>query len=148
VGSVAVTVGSADYVWAVPFDRRNLLHILQSMLSAVEKYGIAAPARVEIRLVDDNTMRTVNTRFMSCPGPTNVLSFPGGEDMPGLILVSPGAVSRECLIYGQRPDEYMLLLLAHGVAHLAGFEHGPAMNTVCDICMAAARQKLNSRTSC
>lgn len=139
---IDITADSAEYVWAIPFDRRSLCRALRVMLSAAEEKGVSVPECVEVRLVDDKAMRAANSRFTSCPGPTNVLSFPGGSDMPGLILISSGAVLRECLLYGQRPAEYALLLLAHGLAHLAGLEHGVDMDGVCGACVAAARRTL------
>jgi probable rRNA maturation factor len=143
VKEIDIAADSAEYVWAMPFDRRNLRHALRAMLSAAEEKGISVPECVEVRLVDDKAMRAENSRFTGCRGPTNVLSFPGGDDMPGLILMSSGAVPRECLLYGQRPADYTLLLLAHSLAHLAGLEHGADMDDVCDVCVAAARRTLN-----
>jgi probable rRNA maturation factor len=139
---IDIMADSAEYVWAMPFDRRDLRRALRTMLSAAEEKGVSVPERVEVRLVDDKAMRAANSRFTGCPGPTNVLSFPGEGDMPGLILVSSGAVLRECLLYGQRPAEYTLLLLAHGLAHLAGLEHGAGMDGLCDVCVTAAGQTL------
>ncbi|MDR2574477.1 MAG: rRNA maturation RNase YbeY [Desulfovibrio sp.] len=142
VEGVDVTAGSADYIWTMPFDRRGMSRALEAMIAAVRRQGLPFSERVEMRLVDDNAMRDMNARFMSCPGSTNVLSFPGEGDMPGLILVSSGAISRECLLYGQRPADYILLLLAHGIAHLAGLEHGREMGRMCDACVAAAKRTL------
>jgi probable rRNA maturation factor len=143
VKEIDVTADSAEYVWATPFDRRSLRRALGLMLSAMEEKGVSAPGCVEVRLVDDKAMRAANSRFAGCPGPTNALSFPGEGDMPGLILMSSGAVLRECLLYGQRPAEYTLLLLAHGLAHLAGLEHGADMDGICDVCVAAVGQTVS-----
>ncbi|MDR1660358.1 MAG: rRNA maturation RNAse YbeY [Desulfovibrio sp.] len=144
---IDIMADSAEYVWAMPFDRRSLRHVLRTMLLAAEEKGISIPERLEVRLVNDRDMRAANSRFAGCPGPTNVLAFPGGSDMPGIILMSSGAVLRECLLHGQRPDEYTLLLLAHGLAHLAGLEHGSCMDRICDVCVAAVRRTLNPRLS-
>jgi probable rRNA maturation factor len=143
VKGIDITADSAEYVWAMPFDRRNLRRALRVMLSAAEEKGISVPKCVEIRLVDDKAMCAANSRFTGCSGPTNVLSFPGEDGMPGIILMSSGAVQRECLLYGQRPAEYTLLLLAHGLAHLAGLDHGVDMDGVCDVCVAAAGRTLS-----
>jgi probable rRNA maturation factor len=143
VKGIDIMADSAEYVWAVPFDRPGLRHALRTMLSAAEEKGISVPERVEVRLVNDKAMSAANSRFAGCPGPTNVLAFPGEGGMPGLILMSSGAVLRECLLYGQRPAEYTLLLLAHGLAHLAGLEHGVRMDCICDVCVAAVRRTLN-----
>ena len=68
--------------------------------------------------------------------------LPGGEDLPGILLLSLDTLARECLLYGQEPAEHALRLLAHGMGHLAGLDHGPAMDRVCAACFDAARQAL------
>jgi probable rRNA maturation factor len=137
-----VTTDNTACVWATPFDRRCLTRILDAMLSISENLGLTLPEQVEVRFVDDAAIAAANSRFTACNGPTNVLSFPGEGQMPGLVLVSTGAIRRECLLYGQHPTEYTLSLLAHGLAHLAGLEHGAAMNKICIACIAAARRML------
>lgn len=42
--------------------------------------GGFADAGVEIRLVDDGEIESLNRDFLGCEGPTNVLSFPSEED--------------------------------------------------------------------
>jgi ssRNA-specific RNase YbeY (16S rRNA maturation enzyme) len=36
-------------------------------------------------------------------------------------------LEREAFLYGQEATAYCIRLLAHGLAHLAGRDHGPAM---------------------
>ncbi|MDR1776912.1 MAG: rRNA maturation RNase YbeY [Desulfovibrio sp.] len=142
MSSVVLTVRCREHAWTSALDRRDILTALRAMLSALKKNGLPDPRRVEAHLVDDRTMRDVNRRFLSCDGPTNVLSFPGGGDMPGLILVSSGTLRRECLLYGQPARGYMLSLLAHGLAHLAGLGHGTDMSRMCEACVEAAENAL------
>jgi probable rRNA maturation factor len=83
---------------------------------------------LEVLVADDPGMAKLNRDFCKLPGPTNVLSFPPdhpGE--PGLIAMDADALSRECVLYGQNPQEHATRLLAHALLHLAGFEHGPEM---------------------
>ena len=61
---------------------------------------------------------------MNAFGPTNILSFPGGIDLPGTLLLSIDTLYRECLIYSQTVQEHCLRLIAHGMAHLAQLDHG------------------------
>jgi probable rRNA maturation factor len=84
---------------------------------------------LEIRLVDDKEMARLNLAHLGIPGPTNVLSFPLGEEGPsGLVVLSMDAVLRESFLYGQSPLEQMTRLLAHALLHLAGFDHGHEMD--------------------
>lgn len=95
-------------------------------------------AGVELHLLTDSAMAEVNAAHLSCPGPTNVLSFPGGPGMAGTLLLSLDTLERECLFYGQAPREHLLRLLAHGMAHLAGLDHGPEMDALCAALTEAA----------
>lgn len=91
-------------------------------------------ASFELRLVDDNEMAGLNASFLGLVGPTNVLAFPASDpERPaylGQIALSVDTLSRESLLYGQDPGRHLTRLLAHGLLHLAGFEHGPAMEAM------------------
>ncbi len=95
---------------------------------------------------------------MGCPGPTNVLSFPLEEELAeasapdgpqtfqlGSLVLSVDAVRREAGLYGQDPREHCLRLLAHGLGHLAGYDHGPEMDTLCAAMLEAAQRWLNAQ---
>jgi probable rRNA maturation factor len=85
----------------------------------------------ECILLRDADMAKLNEKYLHCPGPTNCLAFPvAGKGESGLVL-SLDALRRECLLYGQESGEHCIRLLAHGLAHLAGFEHGPVMEHFC-----------------
>ena len=128
------------HAWLLPLNRRELALALRIMLRALAAAESGAPDSVELHLVDDAAVSAANRRFMRCMGPTNVLSFPGGEDLPGILLLSLDTLMRECLLYGQEPAGHALRLLAHGMGHLAGVDHGPAMDRACAACCDAARQ--------
>lgn len=49
----------------------------------------------------------------------------------GSLALSVDALARESFLYGQPPASYCVRLLAHGFAHLLGFEHGAAMEELC-----------------
>jgi probable rRNA maturation factor len=83
----------------------------------------------DLRLVEDGEMAELNSQFLGLAGPTNVLSFPdeSAADHMGHVAICADAVLRESLLYGQDPYEHFLRLLAHGLLHLAGHEHGEEM---------------------
>ncbi len=130
----------AAHAWLLPLSRPELSLALRRMLRALAGNEARAPGAVELHLLDDAAISAANRRFMNCMGPTNVLSFPGGEDLPGILLLSLDTLARECLLYGQEPAEHLLRLLAHGMGHLAGLDHGPAMDRLCAACLDAARR--------
>ena len=100
---------------------------------------------VEIRLMTDAEMLRLHADALGLPGPTNVLAFPesaspvsgaadaGEAEAPSLgsLAISPETLHRECLLYGQEPEDHAVRLLAHGLAHLLGHDHGSAMEAVC-----------------
>ncbi len=90
---------------------------------------------LQVHLVRDRHIITINHQHLQCLGPTNVLSFP-----PDCIVLSLDTLRRECLLYAQDEVEHMLRLLAHGLGHLLGFDHGLPMDTLCASMEEAGRQ--------
>lgn len=135
---------------AFPLSRRELAGVMATILEALGLDG----ASLELSLVDDREMARLNAGFMGCPGPTNILSFPaadgqgdaaGPDSMPastpgampvadgggaylGELALSVDTLAREAHLYGQRPLAHLARLLAHGILHLAGHDHGPTMD--------------------
>nr|WP_092153373.1 rRNA maturation RNase YbeY [Desulfovibrio legallii] len=105
----------------------------------------APPCGVDLHILDDAGISAANRRFLGCVGPTNVLSFPGDAAMPGALLLSLDTLRRECLLYGQEPVEHCLRLLAHGMGHLCGLDHGPLMDALCADFAAAAAAALEGK---
>lgn len=111
------------------------------MCAATAEHGRQVEG-VDLYLITDARMARANGRHLGCTGPTNVLSFPGACGMAGTLLLSLDTLERECLLYGQEPVEHLLRLLAHGLGHLAGLDHGPEMEALCAACEDAARAGL------
>lgn len=108
-----------------------------AMLSAIKQED----KDVEINLVDDATIADLNSSFLQCDGPTNILSFPSTEDGSaqsiGWLALSMDTLERECLLYGQDRTEHALRLIAHGMLHLAGYDHGDEMFALTDVAVDA-----------
>ena len=60
----------------------------------------------------------------------------------GWLALSADTLLRECFLYGQEEQEHCIRLLAHGLAHLAGLDHGPDMDRLADRLEAAAMAAL------
>ena len=138
---VAVMPRHGGAAWLCPLDRRELRRALSAMCAAAGPLGHPV-AGVDLYLITDTDMAAANARHLGCIGPTNVLSFPGGPGMAGTLLLSPDTLERECLLYGQEPVEHLLRLLAHGMGHLAGLDHGPEMDALCTALEEAAEAGL------
>lgn len=98
------------------------------MVWALENQNYTMPKELSLYLVDDKTIAWANATFMKCAGPTNILSFPGMLDLSGTLLLSVQTFLRECCFYGQEQSDYLLRLLAHGLCHVAGLDHGKRMD--------------------
>lgn len=96
-----------------------------------------------LKLVDDREIARLNREFLGCTGPTNILSFPArdpgelgdpDEDLEflGELALSVDTLAREADLYGQAPLVHLARLLAHGILHLAGFDHGEIMFDMTD----------------
>lgn len=132
-----------------PLSRRELMELTAIVL---EMLGLEESS-VTVKLVDDKEITRLNEKFMGCTGPTNVLSFPANgsshECSPevavydeaadsddsgflGELALSVDALSREAELYGQDPAGHLTRLLAHGILHLAGYDHGDEMYDLTD----------------
>ena len=145
-----VTRGGRAAGWKFPLDRYELPLVVKSMLTQAGK----GRAFLEITLLDDDEMTEVHRDFLGCDSPTNVLAFPSGTVAPvknlsnaenkgsfpktagpanlGWIAISYDTLLRESFLYGQEPTLYAIRLLAHGIAHLAGYSHGAEMDDFSD----------------
>lgn len=111
----------------LPLSRNELNPLVARLLAILGLHG----ASVEIRFLDDVEIARLNGEFLGMPGPTNVLSFPADDperpEFLGEIALSVDTLTREAMLYGQHPHEHLVRLLAHGLLHLAGYDHGHAM---------------------
>ena len=129
--------------WLLPLSRTELTSVMNTMLEAIGHAG----KDVEINLVDDAAIADLNSSFLQCDGPTNILSFPATEDGTsqniGWLALSMDTLERECLLYGQERVEHALRLIAHGLLHLAGYDHGEEMFALTDIAVLAGTNTLD-----
>ena len=85
----------------------------------LEAEGVA-DGELSLSFVTDEEMADLHERYMGEPGPTDVLSFPMGEDaLLGDVVVCPREATRN------NPDlgSELRLLVIHGILHLLGYDH-------------------------
>ena len=139
-GTIRIT-RQAGFAWQCPFSRQELIAVLEAMRPLCGLEG----AFLDLTLTDDAAISRINREFLGCAGPTNILSFPSAlTDAPGgaSLVLSLDTLERECLLYGQDMADHALRLLAHGMAHLGGHDHGPAMDAAQDAAVAAGERAL------
>lgn len=87
---------------------------------------------VSVALLSDAQVRALNKAFRGKDAPTNVLSFPsvaaalaGGEEphFLGDVALAYETVVSEAAAQDKTPLQHAAHLVAHGVLHLAGFDH-------------------------
>lgn len=92
----------------------------------------AADRELTLILVDDATIAARNARDRGVEGATDVLSYPTAEPedvgfpwVPHLgdVFVSLDTAERQAAEHGHDTLQEVLVLAAHGVIHLRGFDH-------------------------
>lgn len=102
---------------------------------ALDAMHVHRDAELAILLVDEGAMEQLHVQWMDEPGPTDVLSFPmdelrpGTEDRetpPGLlgdVVLCPQVAESQAKQAGHPLLDELLMLTAHGMLHLLGFDH-------------------------
>lgn len=90
-------------------------------------------AELDLALVGDSEIRTLNRQFRGKDMATDVLSFPSGHQPPGpktthlgQVVISVGTARRMAARLGTTLASELALYLAHGILHLLGFDHHSA----------------------
>ena len=116
----------------VEVDESELVALARHVLDAMR---VHAQAELSIVLVDEPAMEQLNRQWMDEQGPTDVLSFPMDELRPGVddeepqagllgdVVLCPQVAGRQARSGGHSSEEELLLLTAHGILHLLGFDH-------------------------
>ena len=118
-----------------PVDAPSLRAFAEMVVSA-EGYG--PEAELSVMLVDPDQMSEYNRRFMGRNGPTDVLAFPledltAGEVPPRLtgeppvvlgdVFLCPSEIEKRARREHLPFENFLHLLLAHGILHLLGYDH-------------------------
>lgn len=111
---------------------------------------ISHPVELTVVIEGDEQLRQLNLEYLGIDKPTDVLSFPSGDQIDpdtgvqylGDIVISyPRAEAQAIELENSISDEIQLLI-THGVLHLLGFDH--AEETEKEEMWAAQKEILNS----
>jgi len=109
----------------------DVLALLETAVTRTLQHQLSQPqGTLTCLLTDDAAIQELNRNFRHEDKPTDVLSFPAGDAMPGMdavylgdIAISVPYAQRQAAAAGHTLAEELQLLVIHGVLHLLGHDH-------------------------
>ena len=111
----------------------QVLGLLETAVSKTLLYQqTPSPASLTVLLTDDAHIQELNRDYLGQDKPTDVLSFPAGEPLPGAggvppylgdIVISVPFAGRQAEKSGHNLTTELQLLVVHGTLHLLGHDH-------------------------
>jgi len=86
-------------------------------------------SEVHVLIAGDERLRHLNDHYLGRDVPTDVLSFPNGDQLPsgrvlqGEVVISLDAARRQANELGHDELRELSELVLHGVLHLVGYDH-------------------------
>jgi rRNA maturation RNase YbeY len=105
-----------------------------SLFRAVKEHILGKQYRLSIVFVGDTLSRRLNREHRNKDKPANVLSFPL-DAHAGEIFINLHRSRKDAHRFKKGYNEFVLYLFAHGCLHLAGYDHGHAMERAEDAVM-------------
>ena len=97
--------------------------------AVLETEAYTADVELTVRVVDEDEMAALNTRYRHKTGPTNILSFPF-EAPPGVelnllgdLVIAAPVVKQEAREQGKTESAHWAHMIVHGTLHLLGYDH-------------------------
>ena len=103
--------------------------------AVLEYEHFEGPAEISVTFVDDEEIARLNAQYRNKPQPTDVLSFPLGENgkydvnqetgaaMLGDIVISMQRAMEQASLYGHSLQREVAYLTVHSMFHLLGYDH-------------------------
>lgn len=104
-----------------PVDEQRIREAVHKVLLAE---GITA-GEVNVAIVDDATIQSLNLRHLGHDDPTDVISFPlerRGGYLEGEIVASLDTARKAAAELGWPAEDELLLYVVHGTLHLVGYD--------------------------
>ncbi|NCC08014.1 MAG: rRNA maturation RNase YbeY [Clostridia bacterium] len=117
----------------VPSGLRILIR--RSCNAVLEYENFEEPAEISVTFVDNEEIAQLNGQYRNKPQPTDVLSFPLGEDgkydrneetgalLLGDIVISLEKAMEQANMYGHTLQREVAFLTVHSMFHLLGYDH-------------------------
>ncbi|WP_309248085.1 rRNA maturation RNase YbeY [Rothia santali] len=104
---------------------------------AFERLHLDPATELSIAAVPAEEMAELHVRWMDLPGPTDVMSFPMDEMLPGTpeepsegtlgdIVLCPQVAAEQASAAGHSTSDELCLLTVHGILHCLGYDHRTA----------------------
>lgn len=128
-----VYITNQQKVVKIPSGLRILIR--RSCNAVLELEHFNDPAEVSVTFVDNEEIARLNKQYRNNPNPTDVLSFPLGEDgkydknmetgslMLGDIVISMEKAVEQANIFGHSLQREVAYLTVHSMYHLLGYDH-------------------------
>ena len=103
--------------------------------AVLREEGIVPPVELSVTFLDNDQIQQLNKEYRNIDLPTDVLSFPLGEngaydrnietgfDMLGDIAISLERAQEQAETYGHSFQREVGFLVVHGVLHVLGYDH-------------------------
>ena len=130
---IKVVIENKQKAVKIPTGIRLLMRRCCHAVLAME--GFEGSAQVDMSLVDDEEIRTINREHRKVDAITDVLSFPLGENgkydqdpvsgayMLGDIVISMERAQEQAAQYGHTLQREVAFLTVHSMLHLLGYDH-------------------------
>lgn len=117
----------------VPSGLRILIR--RSCNAVLEYENFDGPAEVSVTFVDNARIAELNNEYRNKPQPTDVLSFPLGQDgvydinadtgckLLGDVVISMERAMEQAELYGHSLQREVAFLTVHSMLHLLGYDH-------------------------
>ena len=128
-----VLISNKQKAVKIPSGLRILIR--RSCNAVLELEHFEQPAEVSVTFVDNAEIAQLNSQYRNNPNPTDVLSFPLGEDgnydknmetgavMLGDIIISMEKAVEQSNIFGHSLQREVAFLTVHSMYHLLGYDH-------------------------
>lgn len=131
--SVKVYITDGQKKIKLPTGTRLLIR--KACIATLKLENFDYSAEVNVTLVNDETIREMNSKFRNIDASTDVLSFPLGENgdydinpetgakMLGDIVISVEHALSQADLYGHGIEREVAFLTVHSMLHLLGYDH-------------------------